>query len=414
MEDFSRYLKLVNNCNQCDPLLSSTSLGKKLDEIPVHLVDLRNLIEFTQALNVEQLIPTANGLSRDYRGLAELMGFSSVEIENCFKRSYNPTKSLIDAYIDKNLSSRIESPHTMNDLLKLTEKIERFDVIDDLMPTLIRLAQESAQAKKQQLQYIEPKANSNLVTDLTRLTVDDTQSGSSHYDAFMSFAQDDAQFALELVDLLERSNKRVATANDLLPGQLENEALIRLIDMRCRKVIVILSPSFTRSKACEFQSQFASELGIRAGNPKIIPVLYEYCEESSLPSTIKYLAKIDMTDKATRKWQLDKLIRALDVANPNPQPVEHRWSQAQVQESSVESINSEPQPIIELSHSQNSENISITLNRASPSSGSSGARNWLKNMTRKMLEPSKTESRTNLLLSSDSGNLSKDNVDSSV
>lgn len=80
MEDYSQYLELINNCDPEDPLISSTKLGARLAQIPLHSVDPAEFSNL-QALNLRQLVPTENGLARDYRGLAELMGFSPVEVE---------------------------------------------------------------------------------------------------------------------------------------------------------------------------------------------------------------------------------------------------------------------------------------------------------------------------------------------
>lgn len=324
MENFHQYLKLVNNCDPSDPLLSETSLGKELKNIPLISVNRSDLNHLTQVLNLEQLIPTEAGLARDYRGLAERMGFSSVEIENCIKRSYNPTRSLIDAFIKGNKNV------TLNDLLKLIEDIERFDVIDDIMPTLIKLATTKVDSIKHDDEQLDgalvpnttntkPLAMTSINNDTTnqlknfnRLTIDDLQhSDVIIYDAFICFAPEDMEYARELIDFLEANDKTVAIADDLLPGNFEHDALVKLIDNRCRKVIIILTPNFSRSKECEFQQKFASEINIKAESPKIIPVLYEFCEDSMIPSMIKVLSKIDMTNQAFREWQLHKLIRSL-------------------------------------------------------------------------------------------------------
>lgn len=354
MEDFTQFLKLINNCDPGDPLLSATKLGECLNYIPLHYLTPAELSSLTQALNMEQLIPTEDGLARDYRGLAELMGFSSAEIETRFKRAYNPTKSLIDAYTsanfdslnsvrnDNNIESSMSSrrqPVTVNDLLKFIERIERFDVIDDFMPTLIDLATRykpngefsfTKQQQQHQLalvarnaqQYSSSESSDSsepniLVNNFTRLTVDDTQYDMILYDAFVCFAPEDFHYAQELVALMEKHGKRLAVADDLLPGQFEFDALAQLIDSRCKKVIIILTPNFTRSRECEFQTKYASEIAIKAGYPKIIPVLYEACDDQMLPPMIRVISKIDMTNRSNT-WQLNKLLRSLDFIPVRP------------------------------------------------------------------------------------------------
>lgn len=325
MEDYSSYLERVNNCGQGDPLLSRTKLGARLEKIPLDLLNHADLSEVTQALNLHQLVPNVSGLSRDYRGIAELMGFNLVEVKTKFERAYNPTRSLIDAFISKD--PRIN----LNTLIKMIETIERFDVLDDFLPILIKLA--NIQFNEQQryplnlrsqlsaIEYNESQNHktvstcnktSNLVEDLNRLTFHDNACSMIYYDAFICFAPEDCQLAQELIYSLEERGAKIATADDLLPGHFEHEALMRLIDVRCRKVIIILTPNFSKSKECEFQTKFASEVGFKTRVTKIIPVVYESLDDSTLPRMIQVLTKIDM-NCGQKQWQLERLMRALEL-----------------------------------------------------------------------------------------------------
>lgn len=425
---YKQYLKLINNCDVNDQLLSQTPLGQRLDQIPLEQINPSDLIQLNQALNLEQLIRTKHGLARDYRGLAELMDFSSSEIETRFKRSYNPTKSLIDSFIDKNLILINSQQHeqsvlvdnqsllfTVNDLLKMIERLERFDIIDDFLPTLIRIASGSngqltgaTKAILLRNNYDDKKLSDNLDR---RLTIDDTGGFRSVYDAFICFAPQDTHYAEDLIRLLEEHNKSVATADDLLPGHFEHDALVQLIDMRCRKVIVILTPNFLRSKECEFQSKFASEVAIRANvGPKIIPVLYEPCDDLSLPYMIRVISKIDMTSRQARHWQLRKLISSLEYENG---PEGTRFSPGGRLSSSriVKPPGGDsPQPIVDLASSSMNSNCNLSglitnsmhgdYHRAShrsplpslkltppppPSSSGNASINWFKNVKRKLM-----------------------------
>lgn len=318
-EDYTGYLKLINNCSEQDPLLSTTKLGDNLNNILLDSINLIELNKSTHALNVEQLIRTKNGLARDYRGLAELMGFSSEEIITRFGKSYNPTKSIVDSFINRNLDEKGNCYITLNNLIKLIEKLERFDVIDDLLPLLVNLASNRYNNNQGQLLIGNGQRISNnnkaqdLVSDVDRLTIDDTSQVTTLYDAFMCYAPNDIQYAQELISLLEERNAKIATADDLLPGHFEHDALMKLIEKRCKKVITILTPNFLQSEECLFLTKFAGESAIRDGCLKIIPVLYETCEHSKLPSIVKVMSKIDMTDRGSQRWQMKRLINSLGL-----------------------------------------------------------------------------------------------------
>lgn len=317
MEDYSKYLRLINNCDQDSPLLSTTPLGKRLSQIPLDYVPHETLMNLTQALNIKQLIPTETGLARDYRGLAEVIGFSQVNLESIIRNSSNPTLSLIKAHRVDKLKNNPRNGITVNDLLKIIEKIERFDVIDDTLSTFIDLAclndQQLVQFSSRTIHSAtaaESHYSSNDFNQVLTLN-DDTEHFSGHYDVYICFTPQDGRYAQHLSTLLRNHGLNVVTANDLLPGQFEQDALTQVI-LRCRKVIIILTPNFTNSEECKFQTKFANEIGIKDGNPKIIPVLFEACDDSTLPSMIKVLSKIDFTNPALGDWQMLKLLRSLN------------------------------------------------------------------------------------------------------
>lgn len=315
MEDFSSYLSLRNNRSPDDELLTKTSLGKVLDSIPLARVDKKDLLELTQALNLKQLIPTSKGYPRDYRGLAELMGgISAIEVETQIKHSHNPTGILIEKFAAKDgINGRNPS---INDLLKLIESIERFDVIDDFLPTLLRLAS----AHKLYAGQMRQSYHEVIHNDNTQVSKQMKSGESSHtrktYDAFLSFAPEDNLYAQKIINLLYKNGRSIVTASHVCPGQFEHDGLIELIE-RCRKVVVILTPNFTRSKECAFQANVASEVSIKTATHMIIPVLCEVCEEASIPSKIRMLSKIDLTNHESREWQLTKLIPALGCRETN-------------------------------------------------------------------------------------------------
>lgn len=318
-EDYSEFLQFVNDCDPHDPLLSQTRLGARLSKIPLDCIPATELNSLTLALSVEQLIGTESRLARDYRGMAELMGFSSIEIETRFKKSNNSAKSLIDAFIYRNSPQEGDQSNrfSVTDLLKIIERIERFDVIDEILPKLVELA--TPKPTTSAIQNISHSSD-NLNQDVDRLTFDDTHENTVKYDAFICYAPQDIIEAQDLKSELQNRGKKVATADDLLPGHFfEHDALMRLIDMRCRKVIIVVTRNFCHSKECEFQLKFASEVAIKGNDLKIIPVLFEMIPPDLMPGMIRYTSKINLNDPLIgRAMQFDRLIRSLDYFPPPP------------------------------------------------------------------------------------------------
>lgn len=128
----------TNERDYQEPLPSKSQLGLQLNDVPLRALNTSAMIQLTDGLNVEQLITTDKGFARDYRGLSEQMGFSYVELEN-FRRNINPTKVMLDTFISRRPQSSI------NDLIQFLEKIERYDIIDDLSPHLQNILNRASQ-----------------------------------------------------------------------------------------------------------------------------------------------------------------------------------------------------------------------------------------------------------------------------
>lgn len=459
--EYSHYMMFRNNCDPDDPLPSETPFGSYLKEIYLDRIKPYVLKDLFDSLNVEQLVPNEHGLARDYRGLAELMGYKQNELESHFKKSKNPAMLLIEEFTVKNRSS---NRPTVNDLLKMLEKLERFDLIDDCIPTLIELIRAHGRDIEK---FVDPGINKHTIKNnggpllteaVDQLTIDDDEDSAAIYDAFICYAPEDIGHAISLISILTANGLSVTTSDKLLPGLFEFDAMAKVIDSRCRKVIIILTSNFPHSRECEFQAKFASELGIQADRPKIIPVIFERCDFNQLPHIIKISSKIDLSNPHVSTWQLHRLILSLKYRGngmfskqheqsrlePSREPVpriDHIQFNSDMVGTSTASQNSSqlpglgelsrkesPDPIIELMRSQNSTDMSTarsssgastpldrTLrddsNTTSHNRTDSGPLKWLRQIVRrKRADESLSEtSRSNLITSS--ADVSVDQID---
>ena len=100
-----------------------------LSSVPIRALSLSTRYQLSQYLNGQQYISTSNGLSRDYRGIAQLMGFSYSVVKSAMD-SADPLNRLLDMYQNK-------SDATLQRLIDMIERIERFDIIDDMTPSMV-------------------------------------------------------------------------------------------------------------------------------------------------------------------------------------------------------------------------------------------------------------------------------------
>lgn len=147
-----------------------------------------------------------------------------------------------------------------------------------------------------------------------RLTLDDLGSTTvtTIYDAYVSYADNDLAFVQSLCEFLESPQvglKLFVRERDLLIGQMEFHAFTELMEKRCKRLLIVLSPEFLNSAECEFQTRFTMSLQIQERQRRLVPIVYRACE---LPALIKFLSKIDLSrGDQIPQWTWRKLIFSL-------------------------------------------------------------------------------------------------------
>ncbi|XP_014218287.1 myeloid differentiation primary response protein MyD88 [Copidosoma floridanum] len=261
-------------------------------------------------LNPKRFIPTQNGLSRDWKGLAHVCKIDQETMRNIYHDA-DPTGRVLS--ISQNKLKDFNLQH----LKEALEKIERWDVIDDTK----ELMEKDAKSYLERLQKSQNTAELNdKDVDSKILTIDDLilmEQGqdTQHYDAFVLYAQEDTEFANEVVQNLENENnmKLCLKERDLIAGvSFEYEAILRLILERCNRLILILSPDFFKSPANEFFLNCAQAAGInKKPERKIIPCIYKTCE---LPPQLQYFSKI-YYNKLSPHLFWERLLHSIKVVN---------------------------------------------------------------------------------------------------
>ncbi|XP_055837535.1 myeloid differentiation primary response protein MyD88 [Episyrphus balteatus] len=272
-------------------------------KVPLDAMRQSSCTILSRSLNPTKVLLSEEGIYRDWRGIAYLAGLCSL---------YGPFMSAEKDPMAKVLSlwRREGDNQTANfdNLLKFLGKIDRWDVADDLTESLAEDAK-AFKSKKYQEQLIIARQEAsaacddfskdmcgNFTPDQDILTNDDVQNAMQGlppqmYDAFVLFADEDYNFAMELITRLEEKHpkfdfKICVKDRDLVGGiSIEHEAIMRIIKERCHRLIVIVSAAFLKSAANTFFTNFAAALQIEQRRRKIVPCLYEPCE---LPTTLSF------------------------------------------------------------------------------------------------------------------------------
>lgn len=275
----------------------------KFGAIPIRALNISSRSILSKSLNIEQVIPSREGQQRDYRGLAQLMEFAYNDLVT-IQRSNDPTKALLDSY--QNTVKGAKS--TIKDLLLMLEAVGRYDVIDDVLESFRKDAEAYTQ-RERKLAVFKP----DLPAEICDLTIDDLDGGKSMYDAYVCYADADLDFVVFLAKYLESppiNLKLYIRERDPLLGNMETEGFIEVLQSRCKRMVIVLSPDFLSSNECVFQSNVAQALATSERKSRmLIPVIYERCD---VPTSINMLTKVDLSrGNARLDWIWKRLISSL-------------------------------------------------------------------------------------------------------
>ncbi|XP_031350316.1 myeloid differentiation primary response protein MyD88 [Photinus pyralis] len=305
-------------------------------EVSIKALSTKTIALLSTLLNPPKIILTEDGLPRDWNGLAELVGISGECIPS-LQNAKDHTKKLLSVWHEKDQKSS-----TICNLLTHLEKLDRFDVVEDVQYFIdedIKAYQPTCE--KDKLSNVNPGLDSLVLTreDIVRL---ENGLGPQHYDAFVLFADEDANFATELIDKMENDYKlKLCTRDrDLVAGIFEHEAIMKLISLRCDRLVPVLSPAFLDSYSNKFICSFAQSLGIEQQTRKIVPCLYTPCQ---VPSDLKCLFMLDYQrqGKFSNFWK--RVRDSIKMVNQSPVPT------SPIYRSSSQQIPQTP-PIAETNH----------------------------------------------------------------
>ncbi|XP_027032658.2 myeloid differentiation primary response protein MyD88 [Tachysurus fulvidraco] len=280
------------------PSSSSSSPSVDYDLIPV--IALNYSVRKKLALYLNPI----NTVAADWTDIAEKMDFSYLEIKN-YEKLENPTKKLLETW-------QTRAGATVGKLVSILEQAERKDIISDLQPLIDEDCRIYVERQKE-LPVQVPEVDSR---DQCRgITVNDGHIPEM-FDAFICYCQSDFQFVHEMIRQLEQTDynlKLCVFDRDVLPGTCVWTITSELIEMRCKRMVVVISDDYLDSDACDFQTKFALSLCPGARTKRLIPVVYKQMKRP-FPSILRFLTVCDYTRPSTQSWFWVRLAKALSLS----------------------------------------------------------------------------------------------------
>lgn len=218
-------------------------------------------------LNIEQ-DPIESHLTPDYRGLAELLDFDSLEIQNLY--AGNPTEDLLRQWA----RSPGKKPFLWNLICHL-QTLGRQEVLEDCCGLILEDVADHIAEQNMLLYY--------------------TVGRLEKFDCYVNIADEDLMsIGREVIDTLEGvyGLHLCLTLRDVTLGGYEYEQMAEMLETRCRsKVVIVLSRHYGYSGACQFLTQFAVTLDPGARMNKLIPLLVD--EDVEVPRVLRCLAMLN-------------------------------------------------------------------------------------------------------------------------
>nr|UCK81535.1 myeloid differentiation primary response protein MyD88 [Arenicola marina] len=284
----------------------------------------------SRELDIPRLTFSRAGDLQDWRGLGEKLGLLHDEIE--LLANQKPVGQRTVALIDKWCT---EAGANIGKLILYLEEMDRFDILEDdvIQGKIVKDAQnyEGKREEEANSTYGYQPIQENEVTtspgealmytgggtdhhvdEFKNLTIREVETGLPEYfDAFVCYTHDDILFVKEMTKMLEdRHGLRLCIPErNVVPGCSHYTTISYLIEKRCKKMIVILSPDYLRSPECDFMTKFGHCLSPGARGKKMIPVLAR--APCSPPAILRAVTLVDFTKTDLVEWFWDRLAASL-------------------------------------------------------------------------------------------------------
>ncbi|XP_033731819.1 myeloid differentiation primary response protein MyD88-like [Pecten maximus] len=310
------------------------SLGLPDHFLNIPLIALRYSVRRVIALHLNtpsEVVDEETGYVNDYNGLAEFVGFSYLEIKH-FGRQKSPTEELLEEWETRD---NLQVSPTVGSLWEGLYILNRFDVMKDCQLAIVKDVEAFLRNKERQEDMIQPvqsndvsQSSDHQVNEETILCKGDVDNNTPQFfDAFVSYNHEgkDLNFVKDMIQTLEgepHKLKLFIPGRDDLPGAAKYVIEAKLIESRCRRMVIILSNNYLQSSACDFQSKFAHALSPGARSKKLIPVIIEPMKV--IPQILRHVTLCDYTKVDLQEWFWNRLSSA--IKQPLD-PVASGWGQ---------------------------------------------------------------------------------------
>ncbi|KAL8559296.1 hypothetical protein ACOMHN_059987 [Nucella lapillus] len=222
-------------------------------------------------LNIEMMYRDDTGLCADFRGLAELVGFEALEIDNFWER--NPSDTLFLEWA-RCRDSRLQ-PAVLSSLVSCLLLLDRKDVLEDCQGLILEDVSDYRAEENLKIRYSVGR--------------------QEQYHCYVNIADADLlTVGREIVESLEGvyGLRLCLTLRDVHLTDCLYDNMAHTLETRCNgKVLLVLTKNYEDSEACQFLMRFAVSLDPGARNKKLIPLLVD--EDAFIPRILRGFSRLN-------------------------------------------------------------------------------------------------------------------------
>jgi len=257
----------------------------ELHAVPVHGLGPRSLDLLSSSLELQQVIPGKGGYSRDWRVLAQLvLPHDTLAI---LLDSKDPVRETLKLW---------PREATVGQLVSALEGIERFDVLDDCMESILNDCRDFICRRD----YWEKEPS------MIQLTT---------FQAFVIHVHEDIEFVRRMVTRVENEGFSLFVPARDFPAAEQNYvySLIEIMQNRCLKVIVVVSQAFAQDAEARILLENAERIHAQGASRKLIPIILETCPHVGFMISTVSKIRFDIPEADT--WAWPRLMTALQASN---------------------------------------------------------------------------------------------------
>lgn len=142
---------------------------------------------------------------------------------------------------------------------------------------------------------------------------------SFRYDAYISYVEqepDETWVWDTLIPRLEEAGLRVAVSGEVETAGVAKVVGIEQAMKQCKRIIVVLSPTYLADQMADFQNVLAQTLAIYEDSYRLLPVKIAQIDEAQLPMRLRMLSTINLIHPRRAAREFNRLVKGLQSPLP--------------------------------------------------------------------------------------------------